>query len=214
LRFACSDQKKATALEQYKELIADELNVKTVTREDNLDELVNYVYKPNLKTLGPKYGKLLGVIRKELPTYDGEALAPLRAGEEVTITLGGEEVTLTPDDVLISVEQASDWASADSDGIQIALSTELTDELIREGMARDMIRHIQQARKDADLEENQRIQVSWSTNCDAELVTQAISEWSSTIKSETRADAVDQADAVDGKSVSLGDVSVVMAIQS
>src|SRR5690606_37078369 len=137
LRFAASDPGQAAALEQSAEIIADELNVKQVTRADNLDDLVSYTFKPNLKTLGPKYGKLLGAIRKELPETDAALLAPLRAGQSVTVTLGGEEVTLEPDDVLVSTEQASDWASGDDAGIQVALSTVLTPELIREGMARD-----------------------------------------------------------------------------
>ena len=213
LRFACADPKQATALEHSVEVIADELNVKSVVKAHNLDDLVNYAYKPNLKTLGPKYGKLLGTIRKELPNADGAALAPLRNGESVMISLGGEDVTLEPDDVLISVEQASDWASADANGIQIALSTSLDDELIAEGMARDFIRQVQQLRKEADLEENQRISIMWSAEKDAELVANAISAWKETIQSETRADSISEQNN-DGKPVKVGDIESQLSIES
>jgi len=216
LRFACANDDQATALEQSQAIIADELNVKQVTREENLDALVNYAFKPNLKTLGPKYGKLLGTIRKELPEYDAAALAPLRNSESVTITLGGEDVTLGPDDVLVSVEAASDWASADADGIQVALATELTSELIDEGMARDLIRHIQQARKDADLEENQRITVTWSTENDADesRITSMVQTWQETIQSETRADGLEPNPSVKGASVNVGDVATTIEIST
>lgn len=213
LRFACVNQDQATALEHSTEIIADELNVKTVTRSDNLDDLVNYVYKPNLKTLGPKYGKLLGTIRNELPKLDAAALAPLRSGQSVTVSFGTDEVTLEPDDVMVSVEQASDWASADADGIQIALSTKLTDDLIAEGMARDFIRQVQQLRKDADLEENQRIKVSWSGENDShdQTIRGMLQVWEETIKAETRADAIEAAEN-DGKQVKVGDVDVQLQI--
>ncbi|MCA9033093.1 MAG: class I tRNA ligase family protein, partial [Planctomycetaceae bacterium] len=94
LRFACRDAAEAEALEQYADVIADELNVKQVARAENLDDLVSYAYKPNLKTLGPKYGKLLQLLRTALPELDGALLAPLRSGKSVTVSSEGNEVTL------------------------------------------------------------------------------------------------------------------------
>lgn len=211
LRFASQNQEQVSALDQSKEIIADELNVKAISKADNLDDLVSYSFKPNLKTLGPKYGKLLGAIRKELPELDAAMLAPLRNGSNVTVTIGGEDVSLAPEDVLVSVEQASDWASADADGIQIALSTNLTDDLIAEGMARDLIRQVQQLRKEADLEENQRIRIQWSADSDSSLVGSAIANWEETIKSETRADAIENS-ANGGKVVNVGDVKTQLAM--
>ncbi|MEZ6051860.1 MAG: class I tRNA ligase family protein [Planctomycetaceae bacterium] len=207
LQFAANDAEIAAALEQSADIIADELNVKTVTRAEHLDELVSYAYKPNLKTLGPKYGKLLGAIRKELPEMEGALLAPLRNGKPVTVTLGGEEVTLEPDDVLVSTEQASDWASGDDAGIQVALSTALTPELLREGMARDFVRHVQQARKDAGLEITDRIQVQASV--DEPEAKQAIEEWATYIQNETLADAIKSMDSGHtGKRVAVGPVMI------
>ena len=208
LRFAAADEATATALEEYSELIADELNVKQVARAENLDDLVSYSYKPNLKTLGPKYGKLLGAIRKELPGIDPALLAPLRNGESVTLTVGDEEIALEPEDVLVSTEQASDWASGDDGGIQVALSTALTPELIPEGMARDLVRHIQQARKDAGLEITDRIQVFYFT--EDEQAAAAIEEWSDYIMAETLADSITRSESAsaDAKRVTIGESQV------
>ncbi|MCA8994276.1 MAG: isoleucine--tRNA ligase, partial [Planctomycetaceae bacterium] len=134
--------------------------------------------------------------------------------ESVTADLQGNEVTLDPVDVMVSVQQASDWASADADGIQVALSTSLTPELEREGMARDLIRHIQQLRKDTQLEENDRITIQWSADSTENLTTM-LTEWESLILTETRANGIQQlADGNGGKSVSVGGVQVQLSIQA
>ena len=88
LRYACGNESQTAAMESLGDVIREELNVKQLTAEDNLDDLVSYSYKPNLKTLGPKYGKLLGLLRKELPELPSETLAPLRNGESVTLNIG------------------------------------------------------------------------------------------------------------------------------
>lgn len=191
LRFATVDADERAAVEKLEAVIAEELNVKQVVAADNLDDLVSYAYKPNLKTLGPKCGKRLGVIRKELPELEGAALAPLRSGESVTIELSDGPLELAPDDVMVSTEQASDWASGSDGALQLALSTELTPALLREGYSRDIIRHIQQARKDAGLEIEDRITVTLVVPSDAEDISAAIDEHAATIKNETLADAIE-----------------------
>jgi isoleucyl-tRNA synthetase len=190
LQYACDDPKLAQAIESLSDVIQDELNVKQLTQRENLDDLVHYNYKPNLKTLGPKYGKLLGTIKQHLPHVAPADLAPLRKGESITLTLAGEELTLSPEDVLVNVEQASDWVTAGEAGIQIALSTTLTPELKREGQARDFVRQVQQLRKEANLEIQDRIRIFYSSD-DQELLA-AIAEWSDYIKSETLADSIEQ----------------------
>ncbi len=150
LRYSCQSADDQKAIGLLADVIAEELNVKKITAADNLDDLVHYVYKPNLKTLGPKYGKLLNALRTDLPQMEGKLLAPLRRGETVQVTIQGEPVTLEPADVLISTERATEWVSADDRGVQIALSTAMSPELIQEGLARDLVRQIQQLRKDHD----------------------------------------------------------------
>ncbi|MHC4875573.1 MAG: isoleucine--tRNA ligase [Planctomycetota bacterium] len=200
LQFACSSAEQREAIEHLGDVIREELNIKQVTSADHLDELVHYSYKPNLKTLGPKYGKLLGAIRKELPEMDEKLLAPLRAGENVTVTIGGEQIELGPDDVMVSTEQASDWSCADESGIQIAISTVITPELEREGMARDFVRQVQQLRKELDLQIQDRIQIEFSAS---EEIGAAVGNWEQYIKEETLADSVSASSDVPDGTVSV-----------
>ncbi len=216
LRYACSHAQDAEDIAALAQVISDELNVKAINAAENLDDLVSYSFKPNLKTLGPKYGKLLGLIRKELPNVDAEKLAPLRNGKRVTLDLGTEQIILEPDDVLISTEQASDWACASDAGIQIALSTVLTPELIREGMARDFIRHVQQLRKEAELEENERIHIVWSNvGQQSEEIAAMLVDWQEIIMNETRSDDIKQTEAgsAKGRSVAVGDAKIALRIE-
>jgi len=212
VRFASSDPTQSAAIEHLAEVVKEELNVKRLTRSENLDGLVNYAYKPNLKTLGPKYGKLLGGIGKALASADPSALAPLRRGETVTMPVAGIDVVLLPEDVLVSTQQATGWVTAEEGGLQIALSTELSPELIREGMARDFSRHVQQLRKDAGLDIEDRIRIFYET--DDPTVAAALSEWADYICSETLADTLEASSNVppDAKTVTIGDAKVFVWI--
>ena len=194
LRFSTSDPARLAAVGALADVIAEELNVKQVTACPSLDELVRYVYKPNLKTLGPRYGKLLGAIRQELPGIDPDLLAPLRDGQDVTLSINGQDVSLGPDDVLTETEQSSDWICGDDQDVQVALSTILTDELLREGMARDCIRGVQQMRKDSGLEIQHRIRLGY--HAEEPEAARAIAEWSETIRGETLADSLDPSETV------------------
>jgi isoleucyl-tRNA synthetase len=213
LRFACANPMHRAAIEKLTEVIQDELNVKKITACDNLDDLVHYVYKPNLKTLGPKFGKGLAAIGKALPTVDAKVLAPLRRGESVKLSLDGADYLLAPEDVLVSTQQAADWVAADDRGVQIALSLIVTPELKREGMARDFVRQVQQLRKEADLEIENRIRVTYAAE-NGEVET-AISEWSDYIRSETLADSITRAPRApaDAKTALVGDVQVPIWIE-
>jgi isoleucyl-tRNA synthetase len=213
LRFACSDPNQTAAIAQLKDVIAEELNVKQVTPCDRLDDIVKYVYKANLKTLGPKHGKSLNAIKEAIPKLPPEQLAPLRNGEPVSLTIRGASITLSPEDVIIGTEQAAEWHAGDERGVQVALSSHLTPELVAEGMSRDFIRHVQQLRKDEDLEIQQRIRVFFAT--DDESVAAAITGWSDTIRNETLADALTrESDAPEpAKLVTVGDGKVSVWIE-
>lgn len=210
MRFASGDGRTAGAVEKLADVIAEELNVKQITRCENLDEFVSYTYKPNLKTLGPKYGKLLGVLRTQLPELGDDVLGPLRRGESVSIRIDENTVELNPDDVLIGTEQASGWACTDDAGLQVALSTELTDELVHEGMARDFVRHVQQLRKDADLDIQDRITIGFASSDPG--VETAIRDWTDYICGETLADSLDASESGDAREVSVGDARATVWI--
>lgn len=193
---------QADGIEQLSDVIAEELNIKALTRAEHLDELVSYTYKPNLKTLGPKYGKRLAAIRNELPALGDENLAPLRRGENVTVTIAGEPLELAPEDVMIGTEQAADWVTTSEGSIQIALSTKLTDALVQEGFARDFVRQIQQLRKEAGFEIEDRITVSYS---DPGHLGSAIERYSEYIKSETLAEELQCSALEGGDTIRIGD---------
>jgi isoleucyl-tRNA synthetase len=211
-RFACADAAIADSIARLAAVVEDELNVKRLTRCDNLDGLVSYTYKPNLKTLGPRYGKLLGAIGKALGTLPATTFDPLRRGESVTVPVDVNEVLLSPADVLVSTQHSAGWVTAEDRGLQIALSTELTRELIRGGMARDFGRQVQQLRKDADLEIEDRIRIFCRSD-DAE-VTQALAEHRDYILTETLADSIEFSEIVpEGvKAVSIGSAKVFIWI--
>jgi isoleucyl-tRNA synthetase len=205
LRFASSNAETADAIAKLGDVIGEELNIQKVIRQDNLDSLVKYAYKPNLKTLGPKYGKLLNALRTKLPELGDAVLAPLRRGQNLTVELEGQSVDLTPDDVLVSTEQAAEWVCSDDSGIQVAISTILTPELIREGMSRDFVRQVQQLRKDANLNIQDRIKVEYHSP--DKTVHAMVAEWGDYIRGETLADAIDfsMSPGVETKSVNVGE---------
>ncbi len=229
LRFACPDPQQRAAIERLADVIEEELNLKKLTSCDHLDDLVSYVYKPNQKALGPKYGKLLGAITQTLAATDPNTLAPLRRGESVVIGVRGQglgasedgegssltpnpqpltPITLLPTDIVITTQQAAEWVSTDERGVQIALSTHLTPDLLQEGIARDFVRQVQQLRKDADLEIQARIKVCYSTD-DADVLT-ALQSWGEYIRGETLADAVTLESTVpaDVKPVTIGNAKL------
>lgn len=214
LQYASAIPETAAAVAQLTDVIQEELNIEKITPRDNLDDLVGYSYKPNLKTLGPKYGKLLGVLRGRIPELGDEVLGPLRRGESLTLDIDGHSIDLSPDDVLISTEQAADWVCSDEGGLQIAISTVLTDDLIRKGMSRDFVRHVQQLRKEADLHIQDRIRIEYHS--EDNLAQAMVTEWSDYICGETLADGIDFAAAppADARTVSVGDVQATIWIVS
>ncbi|MDZ4688914.1 MAG: class I tRNA ligase family protein [Planctomycetaceae bacterium] len=209
LRVALANSQARQQVSELCALIADELNVKTVTVVDNLSDIVKYRYRANPASLGKKHGKLLGKLRELIPTLPVATLNPLRDGLPVRVTVEGMEIELVREDVSEDVDEAPGWKSAAEGDVQIALSTALTPELLREGMARDFVRQIQQMRKDAGLEIEQRIRITYAT--DAAEANAAIAEWSDYIRGETLADALTAVEKPTAtmKSVSIGD-SVVM----
>ncbi len=135
---------------EYCDIITDELNIKTLEFPENLDGFVNYIFKPQLKTLGPKYGKQLGEIRTALAEIDGAAAKKqLDESGHITLSLASGDIELTAEDLLISTEQKSGFFTETDRGVTITLDTELTDELVDEGFVREIISKLQTMRKEA-----------------------------------------------------------------
>ena len=144
----------------YTDIIADELNVKEVVFTDDVREFTSYTFKPQLKTVGPKYGKQLGEIKNVLSSLDGNAaMDELNANRELKFDLPSGEVVLTKDDLLIDMAQMEGYVSESDNKITVVLDTNLTPELIEEGFVREIISKIQTMRKEADFEVMDKIKV-------------------------------------------------------
>ncbi|MCQ2485023.1 MAG: isoleucine--tRNA ligase [Clostridia bacterium] len=149
----------------YADIIRDELNVKTVSFVDAADDLMSYNFKPQLKTLGPKYGKQLGEIRTLLAELDGSAAKKeLDENGSIKLNISIGEIELTAEDLLIESVQKSGLFSVSDFGVTVAIDTELTPELIEEGFVREVISKIQTMRKDADFNVTDHIIVTVSGN--------------------------------------------------
>ena len=148
-------------LEGMLEIAAEELNVKNITRAAEGQSFITYELKPQLKTLGPKYGALLGQIRAFLASADAaEIVMAVKNGGVYKATLGGKEVEFAEGDLLISTKSGEGF-SAESDGkITVALDTSLTPALIDEGYARELVSKVQTMRKEAGFEVTDHIRLS------------------------------------------------------
>ncbi len=152
---------KTKLSQELQALIEDELNVKKLELSDGSAEYINYIVKPQLRTLGPKYGSLLGKIREILNTAEREVVAAVKNGGHFKREIDGKEIELSEEDVLISVQNKEGF-SAESDGnITVVLDTELNEELIFEGAEREIVSKIQTMRKEAGFEVTDHIAVGF-----------------------------------------------------
>lgn len=151
-------------------LVKDEINVKEVEINRNASEFVSYELKPQLKTLGPKYGKLLGQIRNELATKTNEIMNAINFGKEYKFNVNGEEITLYKDDLLIYMNNKEGFASESSAQMTVVLDTKLTKELIEEGIEREFISKVQSMRKEAGFEVTDHISIAYRASGEVEEV--------------------------------------------
>lgn len=148
--------------EYYANIVCDELNVKKATFAEDISQISSYSFKPQLKTVGPKYGKHLGAIKTYLGSVDGNAaMAELEKNGALTFQVdGGVEVSLAKEDLLIDVQQKEGWYSVADGGVTVALCTELTDELVEEGFIRELVSKVQTMRKDSDFDVMDHVSVT------------------------------------------------------
>ena len=146
--------------EFYTDIIADELNVKEVKFADDVESFISYSFKPQLRTVGPKYGKLLGGIRQALTDINGTAaMNELRSNGVLKLDINGNDVELTEEDLLIETAQTEGYVSESDGETSVVLDTNLTPELIEEGFVREIISKIQTMRKEAGFEVMDKILV-------------------------------------------------------
>ena len=179
-----ADQTHRPWLESHAALIREELNVKAVEFIEKADQYISYSILPDLKRLGPKLGKQVSLVRKHLAEADGAALlAELEANGNVTLQLENGPVELDSDDIQVRLQAKDGWAAAQGTDCVVVLATDLTDELITEGFAYEIVRAIQNHRKEMNCEYTDRIEVGLVTES-AELL-KAIESFCDYISNET-----------------------------
>ena len=174
--------------EYFTDIVKDELNVKKVEYTQDVGSFISYTFKPQLKTVGPKYGKLLGKIRQALTELDGnKAMAELRANGALKFDFDGAEVVLAEEDLLIETAQTEGFIAETNGDISVVLDTKLTPELIEEGFVRELISKIQTMRKEAGFEVMDKIRVSVKDN---EKIDAILRKFEGDILSDVMADEI------------------------
>ena len=174
--------------EFYKEIIEDELNVKKVSFTDDVSSYTSYTFKPQLRTVGPKYGKLLNKIKTTLSELDGnKAMAELKSTGELKLDIDGQEIVLLEEDLLIDMAQMEGYVSESDHTITVVLDTNLTPELIEEGFVRELVSKIQTMRKEAGFEVMDKIRVYAKDN---DKIVSIMKNHGDEIKSEVLAEEI------------------------
>ena len=175
--------------EFFKEIITEELNIKEVEFTEDVRAFTSYSFKPQLRTVGPKYGKFLGKIKEALANLDGNAaMDKINAGEPLTFDFDGNEVVLEKEDLLIDMAQVEGYVSESDGNVTVVLDTNLSEELIEEGFVREVISKIQTMRKEAGFEVMDKIIVNVDKNTKIEdIINNNLDE----IKSEVLAEKIE-----------------------
>ena len=174
--------------EYFQDIVRDELNLKKVTFTDDVHAFTSYSFKPQLRTVGPKYGKLLGGIKQALAGLDGNAaMDQLKSQGELVLDIAGEKVVLLEEDLLIETAQTGGYVSEQEGEFTVALDTRLTPELVEEGFVRELISKVQTMRKEAGFEVMDRITIYAKDN---EKIEKILKDHAAEIQSEVLADAI------------------------
>lgn len=198
----------------YVDIIRDELNLKKVEFSDNVSAYIDYKFKPQLKTLGPKYGKNLGEIRTQLSELTGtashSAMDELNKNGFIKLNISIGEITLFKEDLLIESEQKAGFFTLTDGGVTVAIDTELTPELIEEGMVREVISKLQTMRKDSGFEVMDHIKVAVSGS---EKVLGIIEKNKEQIAHDVLAEDISAADAENAKEWDINGEKVAIAVE-
>lgn len=174
--------------EEYLDILKEELNVKKVAFISDSSGFASYEIKPQLRTLGPKYGPLIGKIREYLAQCDSSALVnAVRKGETVTVSIDNTPVAFKEEDLLISDKNKEGYQTVSEKGITVILNTELSQELIQEGLMRELVSKIQTMRKESGFNVTDHIVVTYSCG---EKLAEVIEKYKSEIMQDTLADSI------------------------
>ncbi|HPO56587.1 MAG TPA: isoleucine--tRNA ligase [Ignavibacteriaceae bacterium] len=179
---------RRNALKEMQDIILDELNIKEMVVLDDAETIVKKTAKPNFKSIGPKFGKIVNPIANAIKGLTNEQISLLERGDGIKVTIGESELEVTKEDVEIISNQIEGWVVETEEGVTVALDTELTEMLINEGLAREFVNRVQNMRKDAGFDVTDRIKISFSS--DSEQFSGAIFNFKDYIATETLADSL------------------------
>jgi isoleucyl-tRNA synthetase len=182
------DDNQRAEIEAVSDLIKAEVNVKEIELLDDASGVLVKQIKPNFKALGPRFGKDMGLISKEIQNFTSEQINELDTNGEISLVISGKSIILSLEDVEISSQDIPGWLVANANGITVALDITLTEELKDEGIARELVNRIQNLRKDSGFEVTDKIKVHLQSN---DILAKAIRANESYIKSETLTETLD-----------------------
>ena len=196
--------------EFFVNIVKDELNVRRVTFTDSLSDFTTYTFKPQLRTVGPKYGKILGGIKTALAELDGNAaMNELKANGVLRLTVGDTVAELAEEDLLIEMVKKEGFSTVSDRGITVVLDVRLTEELIEEGYVNELISKIQTMRKESGFEVTDRIAVALGGN---EKLAAILKKNEATVAAVVLADRFDYTDGAEGKSWQINDEKATLSV--
>jgi isoleucyl-tRNA synthetase len=198
--------------EMFCKEIEEELNVKEVKFTDDSSDFITYTFKPQLRTVGPKYGKLVGLIGKELANANGSELyKELNSNGSIKFDINGNEVILTAEDLLITPANKSGFTAQSDSEITVVLDNNLTDELIREGYMRELVSKIQTMRKETGFEVTDHIKLVITADG---VVAEVVKTYAEDIKSDCLADVIELGEPLENnKEWDINDKSCVISME-
>ncbi len=206
------DKEKREAVSYMKDVILEEVNIKELVVLEDDSSIVNKSAKANFKNIGPKFGKLVKKIAAEITKFNKEQITLLEKEKSISIKVDGETINLSSDDVEIINSEIEGWVVETEEGITVAIDSELNDDLIAEGYAREVVNRIQNMRKDAGFDVMDRIKILYQT--DSKLST-FINQFSDYIMRETLADLIENTDSDEGykQDWELGEFTCTISVQ-
>jgi isoleucyl-tRNA synthetase len=203
------DAKQKAELEAVSELIKAEVNVKEVELLDDVSGILIKQIKPNFKALGPRFGKDMGLISKEIQSFTQDQIAQLEREGNIDVEVSGKSFNLATGDVEISSQDIPGWLVASADGLTVALDISITDALRKEGIARELVNRIQNIRKDSGLEVTDQIAVTLQRDAALE---QSVKDNRDYIMSETLTKSLEFAPEVSGADIEFDDIKTRILI--
>jgi isoleucyl-tRNA synthetase len=179
------EKEKRDALDKMRDVILDEVNIKKLIILDDDSEIVNKTCKANFKSIGPKFGKKVKQVAEEIKNFNKEQIKLLESGSSIDLSIDGETISIQRDDVEIISHEIEGWFVESESGVTVAVDTELNQDLIDEGLAREFVNRIQNMRKDAGYEVTDKIIINFTST---EEFSRAINKFSDYISNETLAE--------------------------